>query len=175
MSGGPFPDAQIRTVAAVIVDAGGRVLLVRKQGSDTFIQPGGKREPGETALQTLARELREEQGVELCVESARRLGEFEDAAVNEPGRRVRGEAYAVRVVGTPQAGAEIGDEAEERPLDVALVALLVGGEPLAVVVGREVAEKREQGGGEVCGHDQALQMVSTEEAWRCQTRHFPSA
>ena len=102
-------DDRIRTVAAVIADAEGRVLLVRKQGSDTFIQPGGKREPGETALQTLAREPQEELGVELCVEGARRLGEFEDAAVNEPGRRVRGEAYAVRVVGTPQASAEIAE------------------------------------------------------------------
>ena len=102
-------DAPIRTVAAVISDAHGRVLLARKHGSDTFIQPGGKREAGEVALQTLARELREELGVELSVESARRLGEFEDAAVNEPGRRVRAEAFAVQVHGMPRAGAEIAE------------------------------------------------------------------
>ena len=99
----------ILTVAAVISDAAGRVLLVRKQGSATFIQPGGKRETGETALQTLERELREELGVELDVHSARRLGEFEDDAVNEPGRRVRGEAYAVSVSGIPRASAEIAE------------------------------------------------------------------
>lgn len=109
MSIGPSTSAPIRTVAAVIGDAEGRVLLVRKQGSDTFIQPGGKREAGETALQTLARELREELAVELDVQSARRLGEFEDAAVNEPGRRVRAEAYAVIVSGIPRASAEIAE------------------------------------------------------------------
>jgi 8-oxo-dGTP diphosphatase len=102
-------DTPIRTVAAVIGAADGRVLLVRKQGSDTFIQPGGKREDGETALQTLARELREELAVELDVHSARRLGEFEDAAVNEPGRRVRGEAFAVTVAGIPRASGEIAE------------------------------------------------------------------
>ena len=55
----------IRTVAAGIVDGQGRVLLVRKHGSSTFIQPGGKREPGEDALATLARELDEELGIQV--------------------------------------------------------------------------------------------------------------
>jgi 8-oxo-dGTP pyrophosphatase MutT (NUDIX family) len=96
-------------VAAVIGDAQGRVLLVRKHRSSTFIQPGGKREPGEDALTTLARELREELGVAMVEGSATRLGEFEAEAVNEPGRRVRAEAYAVEVHGTPSAQAEIAE------------------------------------------------------------------
>lgn len=96
-------------VAAVIADARGRVLLVRKHGSSTFIQPGGKREPGEDALTTLTRELREELGVAMVEGSATRLGEFEADAVNEPGRRVRAEAYAVEVHGTPSAQAEIAE------------------------------------------------------------------
>ena len=100
-------DAPIRTVAGVIADDAGRVLLVRKRGSRTFIQPGGKREAGEDALTTLARELHEELGVTLRAGSARRLGEFEADAVNEPGRRVRGEAFAVEIDGTPIAQAEI--------------------------------------------------------------------
>lgn len=97
----------IETVAAVIADGGGRVLLVRKRGSDTFIQPGGKREPGEDALATLARELREEIGVAFDPGSAVRLGEFEERAVHEAGRRVRADAYRVSVEGTPRAAAEI--------------------------------------------------------------------
>ncbi|WP_372016800.1 NUDIX hydrolase [Pseudoxanthomonas sp. 10H] len=101
----------IRTVAAVIAGGDGRVLLVRKRGSSTFIQPGGKREPGEDALATLARELDEELGVRLLPGSARRLGEFEDAAVNEPGRRVRAEAFVVEVEGEPRPGAEIAETA----------------------------------------------------------------
>lgn len=100
----------IRTVAAVIRDAGGRVLLVRKRGTPTFIQPGGKREPGEDAITTLARELAEEIGVGLRGE-ALRLGEFEDVAVNEPGRRVRAEVFLVEVEGQPSPQAEIEEMA----------------------------------------------------------------
>ncbi|MCA0244897.1 MAG: NUDIX domain-containing protein [Proteobacteria bacterium] len=112
------------TVAAVITDAAGRVLLVRKRGSAFFIQPGGKREAGETALQTLARELREELGVHLCKPGAQRLGSFEAVAVNEPGRRVRAEVYRVQVDGAPAPGAEIEelrwlDPAPPHPVPVA--------------------------------------------------------
>lgn len=102
-----MPAPLILTVAAVVSDAAGRVLLVRKHGSTTFIQPGGKREAEEASLTTLARELKEELGVELLADSAVRLGEFEDDAVNEPGLRVRAEAFLVRIAGTPQPAAEI--------------------------------------------------------------------
>ena len=97
----------IRIIAAVIADAGGRVLLVRKRGSGTFIQPGGKPEGDEAPLATLRRELAEELGVTLVEAGAVCLGRFEADAVNEPGRRVEAEAWAVSVDGVPQAGAEI--------------------------------------------------------------------
>ena len=41
----------IRIVAAVIVDEAGRLLLVRKRGTQAFMQPGGKIAPGETLAQ----------------------------------------------------------------------------------------------------------------------------
>lgn len=107
----------IRTVAAVIRDDRGHVLLVRKRGSDTFIQPGGKREPGENSLATLAREIDEEIGCRLRLETAVRLGEFEDDAVNESDRRVRGEVFIVEVEGTPAARAEIEALAWVNPAD----------------------------------------------------------
>ena len=99
--------APVRIVAAVIRDTTGRVLLVRKRGSDTFIQPGGKREAGETALDTLARELSEELGVTLQPDSALALGHFSDAAVHETGYQVEAEVFACAVEGMPQASAEI--------------------------------------------------------------------
>lgn len=95
------------TVAAVVADAQGHVLLVRKRGSAAFIQPGGKREPGESSWQTLARELQEELGVQPLREAAHRLGCFEDQAVNEPGRTVRAEVWCVRLDGPPRAAGEI--------------------------------------------------------------------
>ncbi|WP_414648138.1 NUDIX hydrolase [Dokdonella sp.] len=98
---------KILTVAAVIRDDRGHVLLVRKRGSAVFIQPGGKREAGEASLTTLARELKEELGVRARLDSAARLGEFEACAVNEPGRRVRAEVYAIEIDGLPVPQAEI--------------------------------------------------------------------
>ena len=48
----------IRISAALMDDDAGRLLLVRKAGTRWFMQPGGKVEPGETALSALERELR---------------------------------------------------------------------------------------------------------------------
>ncbi len=110
-------DRLIRTVVAVIADECGCVLLVRKRGSEFFIQPGGKRESGEDSLTTLARELREEIGVGFDPARAIPLGEFEAHAVHEPGRRVRAEAFVVAIEGEPRAAAEIEELAWVDPGD----------------------------------------------------------
>ncbi len=99
--------ALIRTVAAVIANDRGEVLLVRKRGSAIFIQPGGKAEAGEPPVETLRRELREELGVALVDAGIVRLGEFEDDAVHEVGQRVRTQAYVCAVRGSPRPLAEI--------------------------------------------------------------------
>ena len=61
----------IHVVAGVITDARGRFLLNRREGNRDLVGlwefPGGKREPGETSEQALARELREELGVEAVI------------------------------------------------------------------------------------------------------------
>jgi 8-oxo-dGTP diphosphatase len=99
----------VRTVAAVIRDSEGRLLLVRKRGRDTFIQPGGKPERGEGELTALARELDEELGCRLRPDSARLLGRLEAPAVHEPGWTVRAAVYCVQIDGEPRAGAEIDE------------------------------------------------------------------
>ncbi|MEU4016641.1 NUDIX domain-containing protein [Microbacterium sp. NPDC028030] len=90
-----MPD--IHVSAAVIVDDEGRVLVVRKEGTTTFMQPGGKPEPGESPAQTLIRELHEELGLLLEERDLRPLGTFASAAANEPGHRVVAEAFATSV------------------------------------------------------------------------------
>lgn len=95
----------IEVVGAVIRDDAGRLLTVRKRGTAHFMLPGGKREPGEDDASSLARELREELGIDVT--SARLLGRFEAPAANEPGATVRSSAYIVEIVGDPDARAEI--------------------------------------------------------------------
>lgn len=85
----------IRIAAAVIRDGDGRCLLVRKRGTSALMQPGGKLEPGESAIAALARELREELGLDISADAARPLGRHAAPAANEPGHRVEAELFAV--------------------------------------------------------------------------------
>ncbi|GAA3049963.1 NUDIX domain-containing protein [Actinocorallia glomerata] len=83
----------IHVSAVVIRNSDGEVLTVRKSGTDRFMLPGGKPEPGETPVQTAVRECAEELSVELWPEDLRELGTFHAAAANEPGRLVTGEIF----------------------------------------------------------------------------------
>ncbi|MCX7563005.1 Nudix family hydrolase [Xanthomonadaceae bacterium XH05] len=73
----PADSSLIHVVAGVLTDARGRVLLARRDGDRELAGlwefPGGKVEPGESPRQALARELHEEIGVDLALESAEPL------------------------------------------------------------------------------------------------------
>jgi 8-oxo-dGTP diphosphatase len=99
----------ISIVAALIRDETGRVLLVRKRGTVTFMQPGGKRDPGEDDATALARELDEELGCRVVSGSLKPFGEFVASSANEPGFEVHASVYAVDVVGVIAPRAEIED------------------------------------------------------------------
>jgi 8-oxo-dGTP diphosphatase len=83
----------IRVVAAYITNPAGELLLVRKRGTDAFMNPGGKYELGETAPQTLVRELGEELGLVIAEADLDYVGSFETDAANEPGHLLEAEVY----------------------------------------------------------------------------------
>src|ERR1700749_1716667 len=94
----------IEVVAALIRDDAGRVLLVRKRGTKTFMQPGGKRDVGEDDIAALSREIVEELGCGVVPASIRPLGEFNAAAAHEPGFRVQASLYRIEVTGDIATG-----------------------------------------------------------------------
>lgn len=76
---------------------GTEVLAVRKRGTGSYMQVGGKLEPGESALEAAIREVAEEIGVVLAPEDLAPLGDFEAVAANEPNTMVRSTVFACRV------------------------------------------------------------------------------
>lgn len=103
----------ITICAALVVDRAGRLLLVRKRGTSAFLQPGGKPEPDETPVQTIARELQEELGLRLSADRFAILGTFEEAAANEPDHRVVGHAFHVELTDAEASAAAVAAEIEE--------------------------------------------------------------
>jgi 8-oxo-dGTP diphosphatase len=97
----------IRVAAAVVLDAGGRMLVVRKRGTAMFMQPGGKLMAGESALDAIRREVAEELGVAAV--SVRSLGRHVAEAANEPGHTVEADVFDVELAGEPRAAAEIDE------------------------------------------------------------------
>ena len=91
----PRAPRRIHVAAAIVTDSAGRAVVVRKRGTDGFMQPGGKIERGESALAALVRELDEELGLVVDVDATEFLGSFEADALNEPGDRVRAEVFAL--------------------------------------------------------------------------------
>ena len=97
----------IHIAAALLIGSDGKTLLVRKRNTTAFMQPGGKIEPGEQAVNALARELDEELGIQIDTALAHFLGVFSAPAANEPGFEVRCELFRIVISTQVNAAAEI--------------------------------------------------------------------
>lgn len=92
-----FMSKTIRIAAALLIGSDGQTLLVRKRGTQAFMQPGGKIDAGEQPAQALARELHEELGLRIDPAAAQYLGHFSAPAANEPGFTVEAELFEVHI------------------------------------------------------------------------------
>lgn len=91
--------AIIFIAAAVITDEQGRLLFVRKTGTEWFMQAGGKIEGEERPLSALCRDLLEEINVSFVADNPRirYLGCFSAPAANEPEHMVNAELYHIQL------------------------------------------------------------------------------
>lgn len=86
----------------------GAILSSRSRGKDVYYLPGGKREAGESDIDTLTREIAEELSVTIIGDSAAHLGTFHAQAHGHPdGTIVRMTCYTADYRGTLQPAGEI--------------------------------------------------------------------
>ncbi|WP_010535142.1 NUDIX domain-containing protein [Brachybacterium squillarum] len=106
---------QVLRIAAVAVlregERGTELLTVRKRATGTWMQVGGKLEPGEEARAAAVREVAEELDVRLDPAELEDLGEVRVAAANEPDTLVHASLFLSRAAmpADLRARAEIAD------------------------------------------------------------------
>jgi 8-oxo-dGTP pyrophosphatase MutT (NUDIX family) len=97
----------IRIAAALLLNANGQTLLVRKRGTSAFMQAGGKIEAHELPVHALARELEEELDLQIDPAQATFLGQFSAPAANEPGFVVQADIFQLTINAEVSPAAEI--------------------------------------------------------------------
>lgn len=86
----------------------GAILSSRSRGKDVYYLPGGKREAGESDIDTLVREIREELSVAIVPDSIEHVGTFHAQAHGHPeGTTVRMTCYSADYRGVLQPDNEI--------------------------------------------------------------------
>ena len=88
----------------------GKILSTRSRGKDKYYIPGGKREAGETDIETLVREVKEELSVDIIESSSKFYGVFEAQAHGKAeGVIVKMTCYAAEYSGELKADSEIAE------------------------------------------------------------------
>jgi 8-oxo-dGTP pyrophosphatase MutT (NUDIX family) len=72
----PEPNSMVPAAGGAVFDATNRILLVRRADNDKWALPGGKIELNESVLQAVEREIREETGLQVKVQSL--IGVYSD-------------------------------------------------------------------------------------------------
>ncbi|MCY9670063.1 NUDIX domain-containing protein [Paenibacillus alginolyticus] len=86
----------------------GQILGARSKGKDIYYLPGGKREPGETDIETLLREIEEELSVRIKQETVLHFGTFEAGAHGKSeGMQVKMTCYTGDFDGDLRSASEI--------------------------------------------------------------------
>ncbi|MCT9868532.1 NUDIX hydrolase [Paenarthrobacter aurescens] len=101
--------------AVCVYNDEGHLLTVRKRGTNKFMHPGGKPEPGETAAQAASRELFEEVGIEVASGDLEPLGVWLAVAANETATNIEATVFTAPGTWDAHPSAEI---AEIRWLDL---------------------------------------------------------
>lgn len=105
-AGHPTPKVDVR---GAVFDARGRLLLVRERSDGGWTLPGGWADPGETAAESVAREVREESGVAVRVTKLVAVLDSDRQGHQPP---IAFAAYKLLFLCTPLAG-ERGDPDHE--------------------------------------------------------------
>ncbi|MEV4077457.1 NUDIX hydrolase [Nonomuraea fuscirosea] len=86
----------------------GKILSTRSRGKNAYYLPGGKREPGETDLDTLVREIDEELSIAIIPATATHIGTYRaQAHGHAEGVTVQMTCYTADHHGVPTPSSEI--------------------------------------------------------------------
>lgn len=96
-------------VSALALVCDRRLLMVTARGREVLYLPGGKVEPGESGVEAVIREAREEVSVRLDPASVRELFTVSEQAHGEPeGRLVEMTMFTATTADEPRPSAEVG-------------------------------------------------------------------
>ncbi|HVA60589.1 MAG TPA: NUDIX domain-containing protein [Mycobacteriales bacterium] len=109
----PQPNTLVPAASAIIVDDDGAVLLHRRADSELWSIPGGGMEIGESIARTVAREVKEETGLDVAIE--RLVGIYSDprfvvAYADGEVRQQFSICFSCRVVGGSLAASDESSE-----------------------------------------------------------------